>query len=61
MGKCRECERPLNVGENDFCPACKSTKSHKKKRWAEIAGGVVTVAATIVITVLTGGKGGGKA
>jgi len=61
MKTCSECGRPLNEGENDLCPACESTKSHKKKRWGEIIGGVVTVAAGIVIAVLTGGKGGGKA
>jgi len=61
MKKCSDCGRPLNENENDFCPACESTKSHKKKRWGEIIGGVITVVGGVVIAVLTGGKGGGKA
>ena len=60
MKKCSECGRPLNEGENDLCPACESTKSHKKKRLGEIIGGVFTVVVTIVIAVLTGDKDGGK-
>lgn len=58
MKKCNECGRPLNEGENDLCPACESTKSHKKKKWVEI---IVVFVGGIVIKVLTGGKGGGKA
>ncbi|NLG16488.1 MAG: hypothetical protein GX556_04040 [Fibrobacter sp.] len=61
MKKCSECGRRLNEGENDLCPACESTKSHKKKRWGEIIVGIVVVVGGIVIKVLTGGKGGGKA
>jgi len=61
MKKCNECGRPLNEGENYLCPACESTKSHKKKRWGEIIVGIVVVVGGIVIKVLTGGKGGGKA
>lgn len=61
MKKCSECGRPLNEGENDLCPACESTKSHKKKKWGEIIVGVVAVVGSIAIAVLTGGKGGGKA
>lgn len=38
MNKCSECNRPLKKGENDLCPSCDSTKSHKKKKWVEIVG-----------------------
>jgi len=61
MKKCSECGRPLDEGENDLCPACKSTKSHKKKRWGEIIGGVVTVVGGIAFAILKGGKGGDSA
>ncbi len=56
MDKCNECGRTLEKGEADLCPACKSTKSHKNKRWVEIVGGVLVVIAGIAITVLTGRK-----
>ena len=61
MKKCSECGRLLNEGENDLCPACKSAKSHKKKRWGEIIGGVATVAGGIALAMLKGGKGGDSA
>lgn len=57
MQNCKKCGRRLNEGENDLCPACKSTKSHKIKKLGEICIGV----AAIVVAFLTGGKGGGKA
>jgi len=58
MAECRECGRTLEDEEIGLCPACESTNSHRKKRWMEIAGGVLTVAGGIAIAVLTGGKGG---
>ena len=61
MNNCKECGRQLNQDENDLCPACNSTKSHKKKKWTEIIGGVVLFALGIGIKILTGGRGGGKA
>lgn len=60
MKNCSECGRPLNEGENDLCPACESTKSHKKKRWGEIITVGVVAIAGIVIAVLTSGKFGSK-
>lgn len=64
MDNCKECGRPLEQGEKDLCPACKSTKSHKKKKLAEIGmmvvGGVVAVAVTI-IKLVNAKKGGGNA
>ncbi len=61
MKNCKKCGRPLNEGENDLCPACKSTESHEKKTWAKTIIGVVVVVGGIAIKFLTGGKGGGKA
>lgn len=58
MNKCKECGRALNQDEYDLCPACQSSKSHKKKRWTEIIGGAVVIVAGIVIKILTGGKEG---
>ncbi len=56
MNKCSKCERPLNDGEDDLCPSCKSNESHKKKKGAKIIGGVLMVVGGIAIKVLTGGK-----
>jgi len=61
MSNCKECDRPLEQDEKDLCPSCKSTKSHKKKRWTEIIGGVVVVVAVAAFKLLTGGKNGGNA
>ena len=58
MNKCSKCGRPLTAGENDLCPACESTKSHKKKRFGEIIVGVIAVVGGIAFKILTGGKGG---
>lgn len=58
MEKCELCGRPLEANEEKLCPACKSEKSHKKKRVIEcIAGGV-----TIVLGIIWSfsGFGGGK-
>lgn len=63
MSNCKECGRPLEQGENDLCPACMSTKSHKKWRLAEIIGGAVVVVGIVVgaaIKIITGGEGGGS-
>ena len=64
MSNCKECGRPLNQGGDDLCPACMSTKSHKKKRWTEYVVGAVAVVGTVVgvaISIFTGGEGGGDA
>jgi RNA polymerase subunit RPABC4/transcription elongation factor Spt4 len=58
MKKCNECGRPLNQDEYDLCPACQSSKSHKKKRWTEIIGGAVVIVVGIAIKILKGGKAG---
>lgn len=59
MKKCEICSRPLEFEEGKLCPACKSERSHKKKRVFEyIVGG-----ATIIIGIIFGiggGFGGGK-
>ena len=52
MNKCSECGRTLNKGENDLCPACESTKSHKKKGLIKIIGGVVAVVGSITLAIL---------
>ena len=60
LKKCTECGRLLNEDENDLCPACKSTKSYKQKRWGEIIVGVAGVAIMVVgvaAKVLTDSKG----
>jgi len=31
MKQCSECGRNLKENENDLCPACESTSSHKNK------------------------------
>lgn len=61
MKKCTECNRPLEEDENDLCPACESTKSHKKKKWTEIIGGVILVAGTIAFAILKGDNSGNNA
>ena len=61
MRNCNNCGRPLNEGENNLCPACKSTESHKKKTWTEIIMGVVVVVGGIALKVITAGKDDGKA
>ena len=61
MRICEKCGRPLKDSEHNLCPACQSEKSHKKKKWIEIIGGAATIVGGIVISILTGRKGGGKA
>jgi len=60
MKNCHKCGRPLNEGENSLCPACKSTKAHKNKRWGEIIVGCIVVVGSIAVKFFTGGKGGGR-
>lgn len=59
MATCTECGRPLNAGEVELCPACTSSKSHKKKRWTEIIGGVVLIVALGALKAFSGGKDDG--
>lgn len=61
MSECKECGRLLNEGEINLCPACKSDRSHRRRRWTEVIGGAIVVVGGIAIKVLTGGKGGGEA
>lgn len=58
MRHCKNCGRPLEDNEEKLCPACKSEKSHKKKRLGEIIGGVLGV--VLVIFFGRGFGGGGK-
>jgi hypothetical protein len=41
MPKCKCCGRELQKNENEYCPSCASTKSHKIKKIIEIATPVV--------------------
>lgn len=41
MRACKKCERELQEHEADFCPACRSDKSHKWKRFVEAAVPIV--------------------
>ena len=61
MKKCSKCGRPLNEDENDLCPACESTKSHKGKKWIEIGGAAISAVAIGIKVLISGGKGGWKA
>jgi RNA polymerase subunit RPABC4/transcription elongation factor Spt4 len=56
MRKCSECGRLLNENDNALCPACRATKSHKKKRWTEIIGGIAVTVGSIAIAIITKGK-----
>ena len=51
MNKCEKCGRPLNEDENGLCPACKSKKSHKKKRWFEVIASTLSAAGIIIVAV----------
>jgi RNA polymerase subunit RPABC4/transcription elongation factor Spt4 len=61
MQACEKCGRPLQAGEDRFCPACRSDRSHKIKKWAEGVGVFVVVVGLTVWRILSGGKGGGAA
>lgn len=41
MKKCKNCERVLQKGEDEFCPACASSKSHRIKKIIEVATPIV--------------------
>lgn len=59
MKKCELCGRPLEANEEKLCPACKSDRSHKKKRLVEyITLGIGTVLG--IIFGFGGFGGGGK-
>lgn len=56
MAKCTKCGRPLAAGEKALCPACASERSGKVKRTVEVVVGALTVAAGIVLFVISGGR-----
>lgn len=41
MQKCKNCERELQKGEVEYCPACTSSKSHKIKKIIEVVTPIV--------------------
>ncbi|HRF35605.1 MAG: hypothetical protein KDJ65_32180 [Anaerolineae bacterium] len=59
MNSCQECGRSLEQEEKDLCPACKSNKSHKNKKWVEFIGGAFAIVGAVAIAILTGGKSNG--
>ncbi|QQS55539.1 MAG: hypothetical protein IPM89_07075 [Candidatus Competibacteraceae bacterium] len=59
MNNCQECGRSLEQEEKDLCPACKSNKSYKNKKWVEVIGGAFAIVGAIAIAILTGGKSNG--
>lgn len=52
MRNCAKCERELEAGEGEYCPACASSKSHKIKRILEVAGPLALAAAGIAFKLL---------
>ena len=60
MNNCQECGRSLEQEEKDLCPACKSNKSYKNKKWVEVIGGAFAIVGAIAIAILTGGKSKGN-
>jgi RNA polymerase subunit RPABC4/transcription elongation factor Spt4 len=56
--KCGKCQRILEPGES-LCPKCKSDRDHKVKTWGQVIVTGLTIATTIAIAIMTGGKGRG--
>lgn len=59
MNNCQDCGRSLEQQEKDLCPACKSNKSYKNKKWVEVISGAFAIVGTIVIAILLGRKSNG--
>jgi hypothetical protein len=49
MSKCKNCERELQKGEVEYCPACTSSKSHKIKKIFEVVAPLLTAVGVLVI------------
>lgn len=49
MSKCKNCERELQKGEVEYCPACTSSKSHKIKKIIEVVAPLLTAVGAWVI------------
>lgn len=60
MKTCESCNRPLEEGEERFCPACKANSAYKRNKWIEGIGIVIIAVAGFVVRSLMGGKGSGK-
>lgn len=54
--KCSKCERPLNPEEGSLCPKCKADRTHF---WVKVAGATASVAASVLVVILTGGRARG--
>lgn len=52
MQKCKSCERELQKDEVEFCPACTSRKSHKIKKFIEVATPIVIAGVGIAFKLL---------
>jgi uncharacterized paraquat-inducible protein A len=52
MQKCKGCERELQKGESEYCPACSSSKSHKYKKVIEVAAPILIAGAGIAFKLL---------
>jgi hypothetical protein len=52
MQKCRNCERELQKGEVEYCPACASSKSHKIKKIIEVATPIVIAVGGLAFKLL---------
>lgn len=53
MQTCEKCGRKLESGEDQLCPACRSDRSHKRKKRTGI-GVVIVLAALAVWKVIFG-------
>jgi len=50
--KCKNCERELQRGEDEVCPACDSTESHRIKKIIEVATPIVIAVGSIAFKIL---------
>ena len=52
MQKCKSCERELQAGEVEYCPACASSKSHEIKKIIEVAVPIVAAVGALLFKLL---------
>lgn len=52
MQKCKYCERELQKGEIDLCPSCSSSKSHRIKKFIEVATPILITIGGIAFKLL---------
>ena len=53
---CKDCGRPLQKNENDYCPYCRNKRNKNVKTGITVGGAILAVGGAVLAAIF-GGKG----